>query len=91
MTQKQYDQIDRGVSDLSDGETSVHDHALQYCEAQGWTSEVADEWYRRWFRAEAIAAGVPASVVDGRTRLTDHFSPEYIRWMCGQPPLDTED
>lgn len=26
----------------------------------------------------ALEAGIPASVIDGKTKLTDHFSREYI-------------
>jgi hypothetical protein len=38
-----------------------------------------DETYTpKEFRQAAIDAGIPESVVDGKTKLTDHFSPEYI-------------
>jgi hypothetical protein len=30
-------------------------------------------------RQSALDAGIPASVVEGKTKLTDHFSPEYIK------------
>lgn len=30
----------------------------------------------------ALGAGIPLSVIEGRTKLTDHFSPEYIRTQC---------
>lgn len=30
------------------------------------------------WREAALGAGIPASVVDGKTKLRDHFSPEYI-------------
>lgn len=34
-------------------------------------------------RRAAIDAGIPESVIDGKTRLRDHFSPEFIRAMSG--------
>ena len=34
------------------------------------------------FEDEAIAAGIPKSVVDGKTKLSDHFSKEYINYKC---------
>lgn len=33
-------------------------------------------------RQAALDAGIPASVIDGRTKLTDHFSREYIAGQC---------
>lgn len=32
----------------------------------------------------ALAAGIPLSVIEGKTKLTDHFSPEYIATMAGK-------
>lgn len=29
-------------------------------------------------RQSALDAGIPASVIDGKSKLKDHFSPEYI-------------
>ena len=34
--------------------------------------------YRKHERESALAAGIPESVVDGKTKLSDHFSQEYI-------------
>lgn len=42
-------------------------------------------------RESALAAGIPASVFDGHTKLSDHFSPEYIKSRCAghrQPDMD---
>lgn len=33
---------------------------------------------------DALAAGIPLSVIDGKTRLSDHFSKEYIDWRCNK-------
>lgn len=35
-------------------------------------------------RQAALDAGIPQSVIDGETRLTDHFSREYIDAQCGR-------
>ena len=35
--------------------------------------------------ANAIQAGIPRSVVAGRTKLSDHFSESYINWKCNRP------
>ena len=32
----------------------------------------------------AILAGIPKSVVDGHTNLSDHFSKEYINFKCNK-------
>lgn len=30
----------------------------------------------------ALDAGIPRSVIEGKTKLNDHFSPEYIESQC---------
>lgn len=37
---------------------------------------------QEWFVQSALQAGIPHSVIEGKTKLTDHFSPEYIRAQC---------
>jgi len=37
-------------------------------------------------RQAALEAGIPASVVDGKTKLTDHFSQGYIDSQTGRRP-----
>lgn len=37
-----------------------------------------------WFKQEALSHGIPLSVIEGRTKLSDHFSPEYINWKSGR-------
>ena len=53
--------------------------------------EVADpnceECEREW-KADANYAGIPWSVIQGKTKLSDHFSQEYIDVMCGKKPDD---
>jgi hypothetical protein len=37
----------------------------------------------RNIRESALAAGIPASVIEGKTKLSDHFSKDYIDHMRG--------
>lgn len=32
----------------------------------------------------ALDAGIPLSVIEGKTKLSDHFSKEYIAKQCGR-------
>lgn len=50
------------------------DESGQYCEP----------CYLEWAKQGALAAGIPLSVIEGKTKLTDHFSQEYIDAQCGK-------
>lgn len=39
----------------------------------------------------ALDAGIPVSVIEGRTKLTDHFSESYINSQCGRDSNESED
>jgi hypothetical protein len=39
---------------------------------------------------EAIQAGIPRSVVAGKTKLSDHFSEDYINWKCNKETPERE-
>jgi hypothetical protein len=41
-------------------------------------------------QASAVAAGIPRSVVEGRTKLSDHFSNVAIDLMCGRNTKEQE-
>jgi hypothetical protein len=45
-----------------------------------------NECYEKAARASAVAAGIPLSVIDGKTKLSDHFSRETIDLMCNRKP-----
>jgi len=32
----------------------------------------------------ALQAGIPLSVIEGKTKLSDHFSEDYINWKTGR-------
>lgn len=45
--------------------------------------ELDDCWTcRAHMRQSALEAGIPLSVVDGKTKLSDHFSEQYIAEQC---------
>jgi hypothetical protein len=37
-----------------------------------------------WAKQSALDAGIPLSVIEGKTKLSDHFSEDYINAQCGQ-------
>lgn len=41
-------------------------------------------------RQSAIEAGIPESVIDGKTKLRDHFSREYINAQAGRQDEDRD-
>lgn len=49
---------------------------------------VCHECYRVWFTESALSAGIPLDVIEGRAKLTDYFTQEYInqqRGVYGKP------
>lgn len=36
-----------------------------------------------WNKQSALDAGIPLSVIEGKTKLSDHFSQDYINSKCG--------
>lgn len=64
-----------------------------------YTDEDDTEWYicaqcdtkkeaelRLIYVEGALQAGIPRSVIEGKTELKDHFSTDYINWKCGKKP-----
>lgn len=51
-----------------DTSNTVSDEGGDYCQA----------CYEKWMHQSAIDAGIPLSVIEGKTNLTDHFSQAYI-------------
>lgn len=37
-----------------------------------------------WQKQSALEAGIPLSVIEGRTKLGDHFSEGYINFKCNR-------
>ncbi len=69
------------------GEILAYTHVISECfpgmSTNGLVVCTDDETYtpKEW-RQAAIDSGIPASVVDGKTKLTDHFRAEYIKSQC---------
>jgi hypothetical protein len=66
------------VLNYSDGETSFDDILRLQCEDLIEIIVKEDE------KKGALAAGIPLSVIEGKTKLSDHFSENYINWMSGK-------
>lgn len=84
MTEEELLKLADDSAEHEDGETGL----LRCCEIEaerrGLTPEIALQAANLAFRRDAISAGIPASVVDGKTKLRDHFSESYIDFMCGR-------
>jgi hypothetical protein len=83
-------QIIDGSGEYEDGELGAHRCFKLYCEDHGISDDIMELAYARWERDEALAAGIPLSVIEGKTKLTDHFSKDYIAWQCGKNPTSGE-
>jgi hypothetical protein len=60
------------------------------CEALGLSEEVA-AWAGAIYMTEsALGAGIPLSVIEGKTKLSDHFSRAKIKAECGEPVDEDE-
>ncbi len=45
-------------------------------------------WECPFLFRSALDAGIPRSVINNHTKITDHFSREYIASQCGREPVD---
>lgn len=70
--------IDKSA-DYEDGETGADACIDLYCEEEGIAEEI--EVYTE---REALAAGIPLSVIRGEKKLSDVFSQNYIDFKCGR-------
>ena len=80
--------VDKACDIYSDGETEVHQCVFLYLRSLGWSEDSAehgaDENYGLWFIEEAVSHGIPRSVAEGKAKLSDHFSKDYINWKCNR-------
>ena len=66
-------------SELEDGSLGIFKCIDAYCKEHGILDEgIIGEAKQESFKREALAAGIPLSVIEGKTSLRDHFSEEYI-------------
>lgn len=47
-------------------------------------NDESEEMTSEDFEKLALEYGIPLSVVRGETKLSDHFSKEYINWKCNR-------
>jgi hypothetical protein len=72
----------KGAGDLEDGEVGMGDCMLQYCIDNQIDQSLGVKALNLWTEREAQAAGIPLSVIRGKTKLSDHFSKEFIENQC---------
>lgn len=78
MSQHLIRQIIEGAGDYEDG-TLGADRCIEfYCDEHGIDDETMLKAQKHFHREEALRAGIPLSVIEGKTKLRDHFSQEYI-------------
>jgi len=67
------EQIIFGAGDLEDGEIGMHGCLDSFCEQNGIDDATKELAGRTYFRQSARDAGIPLSVIEGKTKLSDHF------------------
>lgn len=83
MTIVDLDKIIKAAGAYEDGDTGIDRCIELYCQEHGIDSEVSDAACRKAHTDGALAAGIPRSVIEGKSKLSDHFSQEYIDHMRG--------
>lgn len=79
------------VSMYEDGEVGIDRCVQLYCEKYS-IDEITCEAIIRVYKIEAaVSYGIPRSVAEGKTKLKDHFSQDYIDYMCNRNQLTTKD
>lgn len=77
-------EVIKGSSDYADIDICASKAIELYCEDNGLSQEIAEAANYLFEKEEALNAGIPLSVIEGKTKLTDHFSQEYIDFQCGK-------
>lgn len=76
--------VEDAVDAYEDGTVGTAKCVEAYCTEHGISPETAEKAIAYSFREGARAAGIPLSVIEGRSKLSDHFSPEYIKSKVGR-------
>lgn len=79
-----YENIIKKASEYEDGTMGITQCVEKYCEECNLDSNLAEQALEYFYKKEALAAGIPLSVIEGKTKLTDHFSEDYINWKCNR-------
>lgn len=91
QNEKLIDKIIDESAEFADEGLSAYDCFKMYCEKHGLSEELAEQAAKKYCIDSALAAGIPLSVIQGKTRLSDHFSEEYIKSQCDinyEPEID---
>ncbi len=70
--------LENRAADLEDGEMGMRKCIEEMAEQLKLPDEVADWVIEIGTTLAALEAGIPLSVIQRKTKLRDHFSPEYI-------------
>jgi hypothetical protein len=62
----------------------MHTCIKNYCEDNGIDEDTMELAQTLAFKQGALRAGIPLSVIEEKTLLTDHFSNDYINLMIGK-------
>ena len=74
-----YNRLLEMCAGYEDGETGIHKCMDMACEALGLPEEVASWAGGIYMTESALDAGIPLSVIEGKTKLSDHFTKEQIK------------
>ena len=70
--------LEAQAADLEDGETGMRKCVAILCERLKLPQDVAEWIIDKGVTLAALDAGIPLSVIQRKTKLSDHFSKEYI-------------
>jgi hypothetical protein len=77
------DIANKACSEFEDGETGLFSCIELYLEENNLPYD-AEDIERIFLQEEAISHGIPRSVVKGKSKLSNHFSQEYINHQCNR-------
>ncbi len=78
------DRLIKAAAEYEDGESGIDACIDQYCADNGIHEAVCEVAKRRAYTQGALEAGIPLSVIEGKTKLTDHFSQSQIDRNTGR-------
>jgi len=76
--------IENADKEFGDGETNIDDCILQYCKLYGINNKTCEAAQTKAFQDEALSHGIPLSVIQGKKKLSDIFSSDYINYKCNK-------
>jgi len=76
-----FEWLSKKAGDIEDGETGTAKCFEIACEVAELPEEITEWAAEIAMTQSALNAGIPLSVIQGKTKLKDHFSQEYIDHM----------